>query len=88
MATCSVKGCKKKPFQDGLCTDHMPKAKKADGPVYTWQAGLVNGALKPDDSFFVLCESSSASEPYKQRIEHLRQAGPQRGGGVRARAIP
>jgi hypothetical protein len=85
--TCSFDKCKKKPFKDGLCTVHMPKAPKADAPVYTWRPGLAKGALKPDAGFSKSCESDTPSEPYQKRIEHLRLAGPSNGGAEMVHGI-
>lgn len=78
MTTCTQ--CKRKAFRDGLCTDHMPKPKKADAPVYTFELARAKGATSPDSTFAALAESDTSADPYKRRIEHLLATGPRRGG--------
>jgi len=78
--TCSVEGCNKKEFKDGLCTAHMPKAAKVDAPVYTVVLGRAQGALAANVGFAALAASSTPSDPYQQRIEALRGSGPKTGG--------
>jgi hypothetical protein len=80
MAICSVDKCKKTAFKDGLCTVHMPKAPKSDAPVYTVVLGRSKGSTSPNSSFASLAESKTPSQPYKNRIEHLRASGPNSGG--------
>ena len=80
MATCSFKDCNKKAFKEGLCTVHMPKAPKADKPIYTVVVGRTQGAASANTAFAALTGSSTPAEPYKQRIEHLLAAGPASGG--------
>ena len=91
MATCTfiiteavgkkkAKTCPKKEFKNGLCVDHVPKAPKVDAPVYTVVLGRVGGATVVNSTFASLAESSTPSANYKQRIEHLRGAGPRSGG--------
>lgn len=80
MTTCSAEGCKKKPFKDGLCTTHMPKAPKADKPTYTVVLARASDATKVNTTFAALAASAKPAQPYKQRIEHLRTTGPASGG--------
>lgn len=81
MANCKFEGCKKKAFADGdFCTTHRPKPPTADKPVYTVVLGRANGATAANTTFANLAESSTSADPYKQRIEHLRAAGPASGG--------
>ena len=78
--SCSFPGCKKKEFKDGYCASHLPKPKKADAPVYTVALGRVRGATEVNATFASTAESTAASAPYKNRIEHLRSLGPASGG--------
>ena len=75
-----AKTCPKKAFLNDLCTDHQPKAPKADASVYTVMLARAEGATAPNSTFAALAGSSKPTENYKQRIEHLRTSGPRTGG--------
>lgn len=80
MGTCKFEKCNKKDFKDGFCSMHIPKPKAVDAVVYTLVLGRTNGGAPVNDAFAALSESSSHSDPYKQRIEVIRNAGPVIGG--------
>ena len=77
---CSVKGCKKKEFKDGFCTAHMPKPASSGSPIYTLVLGRTKGMKAVNATFATAAASKTKSEPYAQRIEHLRTSGPSSGG--------
>jgi len=80
MTTCSFANCKKKPYKDGLCTNHIPKAKAVSATVHTVALARADGATDVNAAFASLAASQTQAAPYQQRIEAIRSSGPTRGG--------
>lgn len=82
MGTCKFDGCEKKEFREGLCTVHMKKKPAAAAAVPTLFLARAKGLKTVHAQFQALAASTSNSEPYANRIEHLMSSGPVSQGGA------
>ena len=68
------------------CAKHRPKT-VTKVVTYTLFLARSNGATDPNTTFADLAASTKKTDPYAQRIEHLRGAGPKSGGAELVHSI-